>query len=364
MILFRYVLKEFLKYVIGTVVLCLFLFILFDFIHKTTNYFARYEPGADLILKFYLYQVPFQLVQIFPIASLLSSVVTMVLLNRSNEVSAMRAAGMTPLRVAAPLAAGGLLLTLASVILGELIVPYTSGKMHFVTDVLIEGEDAFATDKSAHWVRSGNQIFHFRDYDHHLQTLSGIRLVTAREPFLPGEAIHAKKAVWLDKEEIWELRNVRMIRLQDQGTLKGTDMLDTLKVSLPVKPEKLSAERRLPDEMSLWELGDRINSGAKVGADVLDLKIAWHVKLAYPLAAFLISLIGIKFGYRSERTTETVKSILLAFGMGISYWFILSAARALAGAGDLPPLLAGWLANIMICIIVGMQLWRVHRIQE
>ena len=363
MILFKYVLREYLKYVAGTVLLCLFLFILFDFIHKTTNYFARYEPAADLIFRFYLYQVPFQLVQIFPIASLLASVVTMVLLNRSNEVSAMRAAGMTPARIAAPLGAGGLLLTFCSVLLGEVIVPQTSGKMHFVTDVLIEGEEAFATDKSAHWVRSGDKIFHFRDYDHHLKTLSDIRLVSVGESFLPSNALHAMSARWIAARDMWQLKKVRQVSFNAGGELIDIESSSDLMEALPVRPEKLSADRRLPDEMSLSELGDRISHGARLGANVLELRIAWHVKLAYPLAAFLISLIGITFGYRSERTTETVKSILLAFGLGISYWFVLSAARALAGAGDLPPFLAGWLANLMICGVLGMQLWRAHRIQ-
>ncbi|MCB9229590.1 MAG: LptF/LptG family permease [Deltaproteobacteria bacterium] len=363
MILFRYVLREYLKYVTGTVLLCLFLFILFDFIHKTTNYFARYEPSVDLILRYYVYQIPFQLVQIFPIASLLSSVVVMVLLNRSHEIAAMRAAGMTPLRMAAPLCAGGCLLMLCSFLLGELVVPLTSLKMRFVTEVLIEGGEVFATDKGAHWVRDGDKIFHFQEYDHSLMALSGIRLLSIREPFLPGQSLHAKSARWLGEQKLWRMEGARRLWFDAEGQLIRTDPIGSLEMELPVAPEKLNADRRLPDEMSLAELGERIRHGASLGADVLDLRIAWHVKLAYPLASLLISLIGLSFGYRSERKTEAVRSILLAFAMGISYWFVLSAARALAGAGDLPPFLAGWLANIMIAIVVGLQLWHVHRIR-
>ena len=93
---------------------------------------------------------------------------------------------------------------------------------------------------------------------------------------------------------------------------------------------------------------------------MLDLRIAFHVKLAYPLASFLVSFLGLKFAYRSERAVETAKSIIVSFAIGISYWFILSAARALATAGDMPPLLAAWLANLLIGTVVIWQYLRVH----
>jgi lipopolysaccharide export system permease protein len=91
--LFWYIFKDYLKYVIGTLVLCMFLFVLFDFIHKTTKYFAQYKPSSDLIFQMYLYQLPMHISQALPIASLLASVITMVLLSRTNEITAMRAAG-------------------------------------------------------------------------------------------------------------------------------------------------------------------------------------------------------------------------------------------------------------------------------
>ena len=82
MILFFYVLKDFVKYVIGTLLLVVFLFLLFDFIHKTTRYIPRYNPDTNLLIKYYIYFIPNLIAQALPIASLLASVVTMVLLSR------------------------------------------------------------------------------------------------------------------------------------------------------------------------------------------------------------------------------------------------------------------------------------------
>ena len=105
MTLFFYVLKDYFKYVLGTLSLTVFLFMMFDFIHKTTGYIPKYQPSF-LIAKLYFFQIPSLLVQSIPIASLLASVITMVLLSRTNEVTAMRAVGMGPLRVGMPVALG------------------------------------------------------------------------------------------------------------------------------------------------------------------------------------------------------------------------------------------------------------------
>ena len=110
MLLFSYVLRELFKYILGTLILCVFLFLLFDFLHKTTRYIPRFNPSSELLLKAYLYQVPSLLFQAIPIASLLGSVICMLLLSRTNELTAMRAAGVGPFGLSAPIIFGGILL--------------------------------------------------------------------------------------------------------------------------------------------------------------------------------------------------------------------------------------------------------------
>ena len=84
-------------------------------------------------------------------------------------------------------------------------------------------------------------------------------------------------------------------------------------------------------------------------------------KIAYPFAAFVVSLIGLKFGYKSERATETAKGVLLAFFVGISYWFIMSAGRALGLRGNLLPVVAAWMANVVILVLIGTDWWMSRR---
>jgi lipopolysaccharide export system permease protein len=359
MILFFYVLREYVKYVIGTIVLTVFLFVLFDFIHKgTTNYFGKYEPATKYVFQYYIFQMPSQIAQALPIAGLLASVVAMILLSRTNEITAMRAAGMGPLRIGLPLAAGGMLLSFLAFFLGEAVVPKYSQKMHYVLKVQIEGESDSEIAEGAHWFRNGQTLVNFREYDPLNQTLTKVRIIEMLPNFRPKQSVEAEVAYYNPADKKWSMTGISVLNFRRNGTIESVSRRNMQVTTLPFEPKKLKKERRRANELSLSELAEEIRRGEQSGADVIPYRVEWHQKLAYPFAAFVVSLIGLKFGYKSERATETAKGILLAFGIGISYWFILSSGRALGLRGDIHPLIAAWTANLVILGITLVDAWR------
>jgi lipopolysaccharide export system permease protein len=337
MILFFYVAREFVKYVVGTLILCMFLFILFDFIHKTTGYLARYQPKSTDLIQFYLYQMPQLAQQALPITALIASVICMVLLSRTNEITAMRAAGMGPISVGMPIAVGGLIISGFSLILDQFIIPRTAEKVHYIEEVLMEKQEDTRISERARWLR---------DKD---------RLIRARE------LIEADSAKYSPDEKIWVMGSSRAWQFAVNGVVQHFERRPPQVVSIPIEPAKLKKERRKPSELSYRELWDYIKRGESSGMDVSVYRIEFHVKLAFCFAAFVVSLIGLKFGYRSERSMETVRSVLLAFAVGISYWFILNAARAFARNGILNPVFAAWAANFIVLSVALVGIWRARK---
>jgi lipopolysaccharide export system permease protein len=359
--LFWYIFRDYVKYVVGTITVCLFLFVLFDFIHKTTRYFPTYKPAFELIVKMYAYQMPLHFSQALPIASLLASVITMVLLSRTNEITAMRAAGLGPWRIGLPLAMGGLVLTVLAYVVNERVIPRSSSQLRYVQEVLIEGGQAEEIASHTRWQRRGNTIINFRDYDAGSQTIVGLNMVEVRPSFKPDRMIEAASAKFSPDADVWDANDIRITYFNEDGTIDFSEVRKSLTVRLNVDPKKLMRDRRAPDEMSLVELRELIQRGERSGVDTLEFRVDFHVKLAYPLAAFAVSLIGLNFGYRSERTTETARSVLMAFSIGISYWFILNAVKALGKRGSIPPFVAGWFADFYIMAVIALQFWRARR---
>lgn len=361
MILYRYVIKSYYKYVAATLFLCLFLFILFDFIHKTTSFFNRYNPSGGLIFRYYLYQMPFQLMQALPIAALFSGVVTMLLLSKGNEITAMRAIGMNARQIAMPLIMGGASLFLFTALWSEYVLPISAKHMHFIRHVSMEGESEWSQEHQAFWVRDGQRIIGFSQYNQASHELEGVKVLTITPDFQLKEAFHASRAAYDPIDKAWQLHQISELHFSPIGTLEQVISQETRKEVLPVEPEKMRVEWRMPDEMGLGELGAAIAEGKRYGANVLAYEVAWHVKVAFPFATWVVSLLGLPFGYRSERRTETIKGVLLAFATGMSYWFILSWFRALAVNGDVAPVVAAWAGNVILATIVGWQMWNLEK---
>jgi lipopolysaccharide export system permease protein len=359
MTLFKYILKDFFKYVTGTVVLCLFLFTLFDFIHKSGKYIATYKPATKYLVQFYIFQMPALFVQVLPIAALLASVICMVLLSRTNEITAMRAAGMSPMRVGMPIAVGGGILCLLSFLVGEGVTPIASNKMRFIESVLIEGEKA---DESAdlHWTRRGNQLFHFEEYDAISKKLISVRIIETGLNFRPKQTLEAKEAVYLPETEDWLLTGIKVLYFNPNGTLAYTERRETQIEPIPVEPRKLQKERRKPNELGLLELWESVSKGKEAGLNVSINATEMHFKFAYYFAAFVVCLMGLKFGYKSERTVETAGGVLLAVAIGIGYYFIFAISKS-AGRDQVPPFLAAWTANFIIGGIGAYQIWRAKK---
>lgn len=356
--IFWYILRDYLKYVVGTVVLTVFLFVLFDFIHRSTKSFAKYNPSTGLVIKFYALQVPAQIVQSLPIAGLLASVISMVLLSRTNEVTAMRAAGMGPLQIGLPLAVGGLLLSATSLVMSETLVPQFAQKFHYVEQVQIEKEKDEQVASGAKWLRQGSTIINFGEYDPISQTLTRVRLIDVLPNFRAEKTVEADSAVFKPDSKTWTLQKTRTLTFKRNGTLDTIAATGDMTLALPIEPKKLKKDRRKPNELSFRELSDIVARGEQSGVDILPFKVDYHAKIAYPFAALVVSLIGLKFGYKSERAPETVMGILFAFGIGFGYYFVLSAARSLGLRGDIHPFIAAWLANVVTLGAIMVITWR------
>jgi lipopolysaccharide export system permease protein len=299
--------------------------------------------------------------QAVPIASLLASVIAMVILSRGNEITVMRAAGMNPSVIAAPLVVGGLVLSFAAFAVGEFVIPQTSKKVHYIESVLIEKKADGGIDEGVRWVREKNKLFHFKSFDSSNATLKQVSLLYVDSQFRPIKSTHAASAKYSFEQGNWTLSDLKIFKFKRNGSLLSAIEQKSALAFLPIDPKKLRKERRLPDEMSISELGEKIKIGAGSGKDVLKEKIAWNLKLAYPFAALFVSLIGFKFAYRSERSSEAVRKILMAFLTGISYWFILSAARALGLRGDISPFFAAWAANLFMLSFTAFQFFQVRK---
>lgn len=312
----------------------------------------------------YAFQMPGHILQAMPMAALLASVTCMALLSRGNELTAMQSVGMGPLRIGAPLCFGGFLLAVFGWFLNEYVIPPSAQRLHYVQEVQIEGVPTFEIAEGVTWLKQGDVIYNFGKYEAESQTFTNLRLTKVNRDFRPIEATQAATARNIQGGSNWTLTEVSVLRFDENGAISAQKRISALEMRLPIDVKKLARERRLPAELSRRELGYQITSNRNTGQDVLPLQVDFHLKLAYPFAALVVSFLGLKFMYSSERSAETAKSILIALGIGMSYWFLLNSFMALGRRGTLPPVVSAWAANVVLAVVAFWQTWRARLISR
>ena len=356
--LFCYIFRRYCGYTLAVIALCLFLFVFFDFSHRATVFFSQVNPPPRDIAMFYLHLLPFLSVQALPVSALLAAVLTMLVLGRSHEITAMRAAGAGVLRLAMPLLAGGLLCSMLGVVAGEWIVPVSSTKMR-----RLEAQMAGATvygDKKHVWLKSGKTIFRYHAYDPYRQQLWGLKQIHLHGDLSVHTITTAKRADYRGSEQAaneshersgsehseWLLHEAHTWYYDQHGLLRQSEKSARLVTSLPFKLDWLQREQRKPLEMPRAELVQLITVLQARGEDTLSQQVDLHLKLAYPCTALFVVLLGLRFGFCHQR--RALHGVLATFALGFAYWLLLGISTTLGRVGALTPLSSAWLANAVL----------------
>ena len=91
-----YIINQFLRNIATIMAALIAIYLLIDFVEKYDNFAEKGKP-IGLVLKFFLLNIPFILDQMGPVCILLAGVITLGILNHSNELIALKASGI-PLR--------------------------------------------------------------------------------------------------------------------------------------------------------------------------------------------------------------------------------------------------------------------------
>jgi lipopolysaccharide export system permease protein len=121
----RYILHEFMRVFFLCLGGLLSLFFLGRGLVQMADFIFNKSVDFILVVKLLLYSFPFVLMFIIPMSVLISALMTFGKLSSENEILAMRATGVPPLRTLAPLFVFVLALSLFSFILSDRIASMT-----------------------------------------------------------------------------------------------------------------------------------------------------------------------------------------------------------------------------------------------
>jgi len=313
-------------------------------------------PLGDALLVF-LYWLPGYLVLTFPMAALLAALLGFGRLSGDGETTAMRAGGVSFLRVMLPVIAAGLGVSLFTVAFNETVVPATSrAAQGLLARTFGAQEHVLVSSREGGSISNLIYADYFNRARGELRNITYIKYLGGR----PALVIQGMRAIYQrgpstgsgppraeSRGGKWEFYDGF---LQQLDPYRKTTLIigkqHPLRFDLGHDPQDIALRQRQPQEMTWRELGDYLSRLAREGVPAHQLRVEWHHKLSVPFASLIFALIGAPLGLRSQRTGS-------ALGLGLSiiiifaYYVVWNYLAILAGRGGIPPVCAAWTPNVL-----------------
>ena len=353
----RYLSREFLTYLALGLVGFITIFVVVDIFEKI-DVFLDHSAPALLVLRFYLYRTPEVVVQVLPVALLLATFLSLGQLNKFGELTAMRAVGLSLLRILTPVFAIAAGAAAGALLLSEAVVPRANRERDRIYDQQIQQlrPPDVAERADVTYLGSGGHIFYMRLYVVNERRMHEVSL----QEFRRGELIRrvdAAEATWDGRGWVFSSGFLRDFG----GGRESVRPFNRMRVEgIAEKPEDFAKESRRPGEMSYPELRAYVERLRASGGRVSNYLVDLHLKIAFPLVNFVVVLIG-----AAVATRLRMQSAALGFGLSVTiaflYYALMRAGQALGHNGALPPYLAAWLGDLVFGVVGAVMMFQAQR---
>lgn len=355
----RHLTGEFLRPFLVSVATFLVLFEAVDFFEKL-SWILKYQASAGDLALFFAGRLPWTLAQIIPMATLLGTLLSVTLLARHGEITALRCGGVPLRRLAVPYLACGLALAMVTGLVQEVLAPRGFAYSKRVKEIRIKGRPARSLLQTEDlWLRSGDLILHVDRVGETPQTLLGVTVGKVKKDRLVLR-IEAEEADW--QAGGWVLHRAVVRTFRPDGSMH-TEEVATMPYPLGEDPAEFTVEKLNPDEASWADLRGRIERDRSRGLDTRELEVGLWAKTSLPFVNLIMPLLALPFGVRAGRRGGTSQGIALAVGLGFTYWLVLALGLSLGKAGALPPPVAAWAGNVLFAGVGALLLWRAERVR-
>jgi lipopolysaccharide export system permease protein len=318
------------------------LYLIVDLIEKIPR-FMRAGGEVSVILEYFLWKLPEIIGRTASFSILMTTLLTLGVLSRDSEITAMRSCGVSLLRISMPMLALGFVASIILLLNAELVLPGSYARTEMIDRVKIKKRGERVTFKRNNiWFRSGNMILQARLFEPKTRTLSGVVIWGVDDALNPISRIDAESAIF--QEGRWTLKSARQKKFEGSGFVNKS--AETLNLDLKLKIEDLQVLDGDADNMSIRTLAEYAENLKRGGYHAFRYLTLMHTKIATPFAAIIMVLLGIPFALRSGRSGGIAMGIGASIGIGFAYFIVNAVMLSYGRSGVLPPVLAAWGANI------------------
>jgi lipopolysaccharide export system permease protein len=306
--------------------------------------------------QYYLSYLPIIFVQVAPMAGLLATLYTFGKMNRSNEIIAMRSAGISIFQIAAPVIIFGIILSITTFLINDKFVPQSMSitekiktQMESGTQKAQEKEREVINNLSMYGLK--NRLFFVNKFSAATNTMENIVVLEQDEKQNMTKKIVANKGIY--KDGLWRFYQCITYNFDESGQIKEEPQYFPEEImAIPETPRDFLTQRQRTDFMTIAQLDDYIWRLSKSGATTVirNLKVDLYQRFTVPLTNIIIILLGIPFSLKMKKRATGLSSLGISIILGFLYYVLTAVGIALGKSGVLMPTLAVSLSHILALI--------------
>jgi LPS export ABC transporter permease LptF/LPS export ABC transporter permease LptG len=345
-----YVLRDFFVYlgmIVSTFMVLLLVFTLFELLGDI----LRNQTPAFVVAEYLLNVAPYLLYSVAPLIMLLAVLITFGLMNRSNEITAIKATGTSIYRTVTPVLIAAAMLSAGLFFADQFYLPHTNKRQEALHNQIKGKPPQTYLRPDRRWIfGQHNDIYYYQFFDPDRDQFANLTVFQIDPAnFAIAQRIHADRAHWADSMNRW---------IYEQGwqrSLNGAAIASyhTFEVStfpqLSEAPSYFKKEVKQYSEMNYEELHRYIRDLQQSGFDVVRLRVQLNKKLSYPLITLIMAVLAIPFSLSAAKK-GAVTGIAVAVGIAVVYTVVSRLFEAMGDISQLPPALAAWSPDLIFAL--------------
>ena len=351
-----YIIRKFLGTFFFCLALILTIAVVFDFAEKIDNFMEKEAPVRAIIFDYYMNFIPYFAMLFAPLFVFISVIFFTSKMAINTEIIAILNSGMSFRRMMWPYFISSFVIAVFTFMLTNFVIPKANLQRIEFEDKYYRSSNRRVTVENIH-----RQVF--KNIYIYMGTFNPISLRGQNftiEKFSDSGRLVSKlssSSVTYDTaKNKWKAMNyyLREIKGNEEIISRGK----TIDTALTIKPSDFSRDPGFVGTMTYRELNDYIKQLQMQGSDELKLfLIEKHRRYASPFAVFILTLIGVSLSSRKVRG-----GIGMNIGMGLllsfSYILFLQFASQFSLKGNLGPMIAMWIPNLLY-IVIAMVLYKM-----
>ena len=359
MILDDYVLRDFgmnLAMVVAAFLMLLLVFTLFELLGDILR-----NQISPLVVGEYLLNVsPYFIYNITPLSILLAVLITLGVMQRSNEITAIKTTGISIYRIVTPLVVAAAMLAVGLFFADQFYLPHANKRQDALRN-MIKGKPAQTyLNPDRKWIfGQHSDIYYYELFDSDRNQFGRLAIFQFDPAtFQLTKRIYADRAHWEDSLRRWVCtqgweRDFRGPAIENYRTF---DVATFSAVSEP--PTYFKKEVKQSSEMNYQELRRYIRDLQQSGFDVVRLRVQLEKKFAFPIITLVMAVLAIPFSLSSGRR-GAITGIAVAVGIALVYWTVAGLFEAMGNISQLPPVLAAWSPDLIFALLGGYLILKV-----